>query len=101
MPKEKLQEIERVEEELRQMLGQGHYIKPETYNKIRDLLQKEKEKVIVKMKEERDIMSLEEIDTIVAHYEQKYGMSSEEFMQRNDIPDTYETMDWQILIKFQ
>lgn len=99
--KEQLQEIERVEKELCQMLRQGHYIKPETYSKIRNLLQKEKKKVIVSMKEEKDIMSLEEIDSIVAHYEQKYGMSSEEFMQRDDIPDTYETMDWQILIKFQ
>lgn len=42
---EKIQEIEQVENELRNLLREGHYVKFETYCCIRDILQKERGKL--------------------------------------------------------
>ena len=48
------------------------------------------------------VMSQDEIERQLAHYEQVFGMSSEEFLKRKrdgTVPDTFETMDWMILLR--
>ena len=46
-------------------------------------------------------LPLSEVRHIIAAYEAKYGMSSEEFLRQweaGTVPDTYETNDWAILL---
>jgi len=48
------------------------------------------------------MLSQEDIEHQIAHYEQQFGMSSEEFsrrMREGTAPDTFETMDWMILLR--
>jgi hypothetical protein len=47
-------------------------------------------------------MSQEEIERKIVHYEQVFDMSSQEFSQKmkeGSAPDTFETMDWMILLR--
>jgi hypothetical protein len=48
------------------------------------------------------VMSHEEIEQQIGHYEQMFGMSSEAFIEQvraGTAPDTFETMDWMILLR--
>jgi hypothetical protein len=50
------------------------------------------------------LLSKEELEQIITHYEQKYQMSSEEFQRhRRDetTPDCFDTMNWGILLKYR
>ena len=45
-----------------------------------------------------------DIELQIAEYEEQFGMSSDEFLHRwhnGDAPDTFETMDWRILLRHQ
>lgn len=47
---------------------------------------------------------IEEAEQLIAHYEQLFVMSSEEFLRRvkdGTAPDTFETMDWVILLRLR
>ena len=47
-------------------------------------------------------LSYEEIAAIISRYEDRFQMSSKEFLQRvseGTAPDTFETMDWMILLR--
>ena len=47
------------------------------------------------------VMSLDEVRRVIAAYEAKYGMSSEEFLRQweaGTAPDNRETNDWAILL---
>jgi len=49
-------------------------------------------------------MTDEEIQRILKGYEQQFGMTSEEFLKmwaEDAVPDTYETMDWAMLLRYQ
>lgn len=49
------------------------------------------------------LISQEEIGQKIARYEQAFGMSSREFLQtmkEGIAPDTFETMDWMILLRY-
>lgn len=51
--------------------------------------------------QDANILTEEDIQQIIIGYEQKYGMSSEEFLKKwaaDAVPDTYETMKWMILL---
>ncbi len=48
------------------------------------------------------VMSHEEIERQIEHYERVYGISSEAFIEQvraGIAPDTFETMDWMILLR--
>ncbi len=50
------------------------------------------------------LISDDEIEARIAHYEKAFGMSSEEFAQkwqRGEMPDTSETNAWFILLDFR
>ena len=54
--------------------------------------------------DDSSLLSNEEITAQIASYEKKFGMSSQEFLQRMEngtAPDTFETMDWMILLRHQ
>jgi hypothetical protein len=47
-------------------------------------------------------LSQNDIASQIAQYEREFGMSSDEFLQRmreGTAPDTFETMDWMILLR--
>jgi hypothetical protein len=47
-------------------------------------------------------MTHDEIENEIAFYEQRYGMSSEEFLKQRsqgEAPDNFDTTDWFILLK--
>lgn len=47
-------------------------------------------------------MTRSEIETQIAQYEEQFGMSSEEFLQQMEegrTPDSFEAIDWAILLK--
>ncbi len=49
-----------------------------------------------------DVMSQDDIESVITQYERQFGMTSEEFLQKcheGTAPDTYEAMDWAILLK--
>lgn len=55
------------------------------------------------IEQEKGAVSKEEIENQIASYEQVFGMSSEEFLERvreGAAPDTFETMDWKILLRY-
>jgi len=50
---------------------------------------------------EEGIISREELLALVHQYEEKFGMTSEEFLKRweaDAIPDTFETNDWAMIL---
>ena len=50
------------------------------------------------------VISQQEIEDQIAHYERTFGMSSEEFMQQvqeGTAPDTFEAMHWRILLRYR
>ncbi len=50
-----------------------------------------------------DVMSQDDIERVITQYERQFGMTSEEFLQKRHegtAPDTYEAMDWAILLKY-
>ncbi len=47
-------------------------------------------------------LSQDDIESQIAVYERQFGMTSDEFMQQvrdGDVPDTFETMAWTILLR--
>jgi hypothetical protein len=53
---------------------------------------------------QESILSKEEIQAQIYQYEQKFGLSSQEFIkkhQEGNVPDTFETMDWIMLLDYQ
>jgi hypothetical protein len=48
------------------------------------------------------VLSKEELEQIITHYEQKYQMSSEEFLRHygdeEKVPDCFDTMNWSMLL---
>lgn len=47
-------------------------------------------------------LTSEDVESQIAHYECRFSMSSEEFLKRwreGTAPDTFETMDWLILLR--
>jgi len=56
----------------------------------------------IEPEEEISVLTQEEIEAQIAHYEKLFGMSSEVFLQRmreGTADDTFETMDWMILLR--
>ena len=53
-------------------------------------------------KDDSSLLSEEEIQAQIAEYEEKFGMSSQEFLQQmqdGTAPDTFETMYWMGLLR--
>lgn len=51
------------------------------------------------------LLSKEELEQIIRHYELKYQMTSEEFQRHYGdekiVPDCFDTMDWGILLEYR
>jgi hypothetical protein len=50
------------------------------------------------------LMTDEEVEERIAHYEKLYGFSSEEFLKRRKegtAPDSFEAMAWMMMLKFR
>lgn len=56
----------------------------------------------IEPEEEISVLTQEEIEAQIAHYEKVFGMSSEVFlqqMQNGTADDTFETMHWMMLLR--